>query len=170
MEKFKRTLLYRGFNSNENGDTTITIGDRKLKGSWVIGYLQLSKNMAFIIPYKTEVSAFAMPGNTIMTQAIQVERDTVSMNAGVYDDFDLPQLIFQDDIVEYNDGIHFFTGKVVFEAGAFGIACDDNLPIESSSDNFISFYEMIIKQDYVDEYMVVDYVKVIGNVWEVENA
>lgn len=169
MEKFKNALLYRGFHCDDNGDKTIVVGDRTLKGSWVIGYLQLTKSMAFITPYNANV-AYAIAEETLMSPAVKVEQDTISMTAGVYDDFDLPQLIFQGDIVEYNDGINYFTGKVHFEAGAFGIATDDNIPIESSSDNFISFYEMIIKQEYIDEYMIVDYVKIIGNIWEVNNA
>ena len=169
MEKFKKALLYRGFHCDDNGNVTIVVGDRKLKGSWVIGYLQLTKGMAFITPYNANV-AYAIAESTLMTPALKVEQDTVAMNAGVYDDFDLPQLVFQDDIVEYNDGVNYFTGRVCFEAGAFGIATDNNIPIDSSSDNFVSFYELIIKQEYIDEYMIVDHVKIIGNIWEVNNA
>ncbi len=169
MEKFRNALLYRGFHCTDDGDKTIVVGDRTLKGNWVIGYLQLTKSMAFITPYKSAVS-YAIAESTLMSPALKVEMDTVGMTAGVYDDFDLPQLIFQGDIVEYNDGINYFTGTVCFEAGAFGIGTSDNIPIESSSDNFISFYELIMKQEYVDEYMVVDYVKIIGNQWEGNNA
>jgi hypothetical protein len=165
MEKFEKALLYRGFHCNSNGDKTIIVGDRTLKGSWIVGYLQLTKTMAFITPYKVDVT-YAESHSTLMSPAVPVVMDTVSMATGVYDDFDLPQLIFQDDIVEYNDGINIFTGKVCFEAGAFGIGCNDTIPIDSSSDNFISFYEMIINQEVVDDCMIVNNVKVIGNIWE----
>lgn len=169
MKDFKNTLLYRGFHCHENGDKFITIDDMKVKGSWIVGYLHLTNGLAFITPYNLKVT-FLPENATLLSPAVAVIKDTVSMATGVYDDFDLPQLIFQNDIVRYDDGNVSFEGRVVFELGSFGIATDDNIPIKSISDNFVSFCEMIVNQEYVDDYHSVEYVTVIGKIWREENA
>lgn len=74
--------------------------------------------------------------------------------------------ISEDDIVEYNDGFYYFKGKVVFECGAFGIACEDVIPLDleyaCNNDNFISLWELIWNSESLDsEYVGVE---VIGNI------
>lgn len=165
MEKFENALLYRGFHGNEDGSETIVIDGIKIKGFWVIGYLHLTKGMAFITPYNLNVT-YVPAHSTLMSPAIAVYQDTVCMCTSVYDDQDKPVLIFQNDIVVYNDGVHYFEGRVCFEGGAFGIACDDTIPIESKSDNFISFYEMIFNQEVWDSFNQVQSVTVKRNMWE----
>ena len=105
-----------------------------------------------------------------MSPAVAVVKDTVCICTGVYDDNDdgTPALIFQNDIVVYNDGFHYFKGRVCFEGGAFGIGCESTIPIESRSDNFVSFHEMIFNQEVWDDFNQVQNVTVLGNMWEVD--
>jgi hypothetical protein len=169
VEKFQNALLYRGFHCDNNGNKIITVNGTQLKGYWVIGYLQLTKSMAFITPYNVDVT-YVTTQSTLISPALEVVVDTVSMCTSIYDDQDRPVLIFQNDTVIYNDGFHCFKGRVCFEGGAFGIACDYTIPIESSSDNFISFYEMIFNQEVWDNFNHVDNVTITGTIWEDENA
>ena len=169
MEKFEKALLYRGFNMHESGDSQIVIDNQVVKGVWVVGYLQPMAGLAFITPYNLKAT-YKPDACTLLSPAVPVVKETVSVATGLYDDFDLPKLIFQDDLVEYNDGVHIFKGRVVFACGAFGIGCDDNIPLDYSdscrNDNFISFWELMSQQDVIEN--TVDYVTVIGNVWEGE--
>lgn len=169
MEKFKNSLLYRGFHCNDNGDKTIVVDGMKLQGYWVIGYLHMTNGLAFITPYTLKVT-YVPKHSTLMSPAVAVIKDTVCICTGVYDDNDdgTPALIFQNDIVVYNDGFHYFKGRVCFEGGAFGIGCESTIPIESHSDNFISFYEMIFNQEVWDDFNQVQNVTVLGNMWEVD--
>lgn len=169
MEKFENALLYRGFHGNESGDKTIVINGIEVKGFWVIGYLHLTKGMGFITPYNLNVT-YAPEHSTLLSPSVPVYKDTICMCTSVYDDSDKPVLIFQNDIVTFNDGSHHFKGRVCFEGGAFGIACENTIPIDSLSDNFISFYEMIFNQEVWDDFNQVQYLKVDGNMWEVPNA
>ncbi len=167
MEQLKNTLLCRGFHCTSDGDRTIMVNGEKVKGIWVVGYLHHMNNMTFIVPCKATSTNVQMQ-QMLIPNALVVIADTVSMATGVYDDFDLPQLIFQNDIVVYNDGFHYFKGHVCFEGGAFGIGCESTIPIESHSDNFVSFYEMIFNQEVWDDFNQVQNVTVVGNQWEVD--
>jgi uncharacterized phage protein (TIGR01671 family) len=73
--------------------------------------------------------------------------------------------IFEGDIVEYNDGYHYFKGVVKYELGAFGVACKYTIPLEfSQCDNFISFWDMIWNSEDTTAQNVE--VEVIGNVYD----
>lgn len=169
MENFKNALLYRGFHCHDKGDINIVVDNVKMKGSWVVGYLHLTNGLAFITPHDLKVT-FLPEHSTLLSPAVAVIKETVCMATGVYDDFDLPQLIFQNDIVRYDDGNISFEGRVVFELGSFGIASDDIIPIDSISDNFVSFCEMIVRQECVDDYYSVQNLKIIGKVWSEQYA
>lgn len=75
--------------------------------------------------------------------------------------------IFEGDIVKYiND--ESLKGKIVMEAGAFGIATKEEISVifESSchNDNFVSLWEMIWNSDDINSTCID--VEVIGNIYD----
>lgn len=90
----------------------------------------------------------------------RVDPETVGQYSGMYLMSDLPggdtscRFIYEGDIVEYNDGVSKFRGKIVFENGAFGIATEQQIPIQLPNacynDNFISLWELYWNQDSHD--------------------
>lgn len=170
MKKLERALLYKGFHMHKRGDKYIVVDGERVSGFWVIGYLNLTSGLAFITPYNLDAT-YNPEASTLLSPSVPVVKDTVCMFTGLEDCQEKSKLICQDDIVEYNDGIHYFKGKVVYACGAFGIGTDDTIPLDYSdscrNDNFISFWELMEHQEVVEDN-VVDYVTVICNVWEVE--
>ena len=87
--------------------------------------------------------------------------NTIGRYTGVLDD-NLKR-IYEGDIVEYNDGYYYFTGKIKFENGSFGIACDKSIPLEfSNCDNFIPLWDICWNSECLDLEHMCD-LKVIGD-------
>lgn len=87
--------------------------------------------------------------------------NTIGRYTGVLDDNF--KRIYEGDIVEYNDGYYYFTGKIKFENGSFGIACNRSIPLEfSNCDNFIPLWDICWNSERLDpEHMCG--LKVIGD-------
>lgn len=85
--------------------------------------------------------------------------------------------IFTGDIVRYSDRDSVlydeeeteFFGEVVFEAGAFGIACNKTIPLSLDCgcycENFVSFWELLWNAD-THNFETVDQVEVVGNIFD----
>ena len=87
--------------------------------------------------------------------------NTIGRYTGVLDDNF--KRIYEGDIVEYNDGYYYFTGKIKFENGSFGIACDKSIPLEfSNCDNFIPLWDICWNSECLDSERMCD-LKVIGD-------
>lgn len=87
--------------------------------------------------------------------------NTIGRYTGVLDDNF--KRIYEGDIVEYNDGYHYFTGKIKFENGSFGIACDKSIPLEfSNCDNFITLWDICWNSERLDPEPMCN-LKVIGD-------
>lgn len=81
--------------------------------------------------------------------------------------------IFEGDIVQYSDEECYypeeyteFIGKIVFEKGAFGIGCREELPIDldywCGNDNFVSLWELYWNLDCAQYELPM--LEVIGNI------
>lgn len=143
-------MIFRGFCICESGDKYITVNKTPRKGKWIIGdicHLPLGQAAIMEPPY----SYAAVP-------------ETVGRYSSVNDEDEM--MIFEGDVVEYNDGINYFKGKVMLLSGAFGVFCDEEIPFEyAGGRKFVSFHEIICNDGWIDTGNVRN-VKVIGNIFE----
>lgn len=147
-------MIFRGFCICENGDKYITVNKTPRKGKWIIGDIcHLPLGQAAII--EPPHSYGAVP-------------ETVGRYSSVNDEDET--MIFEGDVVEYNDGINYFKGNVMFSSGAFGISCDEEIPLEyAGGRKFVSFHEIICNDGWDDTGNVRN-VKVIGNIFETKEC
>ena len=166
MKRNSNEFLFRGFHPDEKGDKTIAIGEKKIKGRWLLGYLWRGANQSYITPYNLGVG-YDENTHRISAHAYEVITETIGASTALWDE--QFQIIYQGDVVEFNDGQSRFIGLVVFECGAFGIATRETIPVEfrdsCKNDNFVSFWEIIWNQSAFDSTSVGN-VTVIGNCWE----
>ena len=72
--------------------------------------------------------------------------------------------IFEGDILEYNDGVDYFKGVVVYECGAFGIGFGKPMSIPNMCcDNFALLWQLYWDQEAPSEPELY-YCEVIGNI------
>lgn len=100
-----------------------------------------------------------------------IDPETVGQYTGLTDRND--KKIFEGDIVQYTDEEGYypeeqceFVGKIVFVHGAYGIATDENIPIDLNdwcdNDNFVSLWELYWNLSIEGETL--DMLEIIGNI------
>lgn len=167
--KMKKSVLFRGFNSNNNGETTITLNGEKIKGKWVKGFT--------VRRYQEENKYF------IEDDISKPDKDVLPETVGqcvptIYDGVD----IFDGDII----GVHRYDyDDIEYEEEIIGrVAYDEELLcwiLEPLSDSQIKHYSKDLKSysKFVDGAGVVlglslcstrkvtDPIRKLGNIWEI---
>lgn len=93
--------------------------------------------------------------------AIAVDPDTIGECTSLKDKNG--KLIFEGDILEYNDGYDYFKGEVIFENGAFGMGSFEIIGLSSGCcDNFANLWQLFWDQEVIDEPELY-YCSIIGN-------
>lgn len=110
-----REILFRGFHECENGDTIITINERKIKGIWIYGYYCFSPKRRGA--FGQTVSELDFDIHYIVSprgESYKVIPETVGQFTGQSDKNG--KKIFESDIVkEYGEFIDY----IDFERGSF---------------------------------------------------
>ena len=144
-----REILFRGIIKNDNS--------RYKRGQWAFGDLVCLQD--------------GNDGKPHIYGCGEVLSETVGQFTGLTDKNGTK--IFEGDIVQYTDEEGYypedccdFVGKIVLEHGAFGIATNDNIPIDldnwCDNDNFVSLWELYWNLEPEGEML--SSIEVIGNI------
>lgn len=132
-------------------------GKRIYNGEWVDGNLFVPDKVT-----RKDVPTEILVGTNIVRISYEVDPSTVGQYTGLTDKNG--KRIFEGDIVEYNDGLEYFTGEVDFENGAFCIGSDKVIgSVYSCCDNAVLLWRLHWEQDLTDEPCL-DFCAIIGNI------
>lgn len=138
-------------------------GKRVDNSEWTEGYLFKQWNRTFLL--------WGMTGD--IPNMTEVIPETVGQFTGLTDKNG--KKIFEGDIVMYFDEECYypeeyteFMGVIVFEKGAFGIGCREELPIDldywCDNDNFVSLWELYWNLNCTQNELPM--LEVIGNIYD----
>lgn len=138
-------------------------GKRVDNGEWTEGYLFKQWNRTFLL--------WGMTGD--IPNMTEVIPETIGQYTGLTDKNG--KKIFEGDIVMYSDEECYYPGEytefmgvIVFEKGAFGIGCREELPIDldywCDNDNFVSLWELYWNLNCTQDELPM--LEVIGNIYD----
>ena len=102
---------------------------KKDTNEWINGYLWNGNNEAYIIPYNLGIG---YEKNTITAHAYEIRKETICRNTTV----DAYWVDKKDDIIKFEYADAIYTGKVIYDLGAFMIEIID------AEDEFVTFYDL----------------------------
>lgn len=167
----KKTVLFRGFNPNNNGETTITLNGEKIKGKWVKGFTERryqEENKYFI---EDDISK---PDYDVLPETVGQWATTLYDGVDIFDEDVIGVHRYDYDGSEYEEEI---IGRVAYDEE---LLCWILAPL---SDSQIKYYSKDLKtcSKFVDGAGVVlglslcstrkvtNPIRKLGNIWEIEN-
>lgn len=146
-------------------------GKRVDNGEWVEGLLTFKNEIRVFTTHKWYDDG--EEGDYDTTEDLRVIPETVGQYTGLTDKNG--KKIFEGDIVMYSDEECYYPGEytefmgvIVFEKGAFGIGCREELPIDldywCDNDNFVSLWELYWNLNCTQDELPM--LEVIGNIYD----